>query len=295
MANNLTPEQLDWLRKQQYQNLSSGSGWSPETAYGPMGGQVDQTAENGDTFHQTYSANGSVQDGGISYTPTGMFRDVVAGKNKPGDMQEVYDQSGRYQTTAAIPKESFMDAYLPFLLMAGGIGATMFGPGAAAMGGAGEAGGGIGAGAFDGAGFEGLTAADLGGGLGTFPSAELMANPSALDYGPALTAGGGAAGAGGGLLGKVLGAGSTVLGALSGGKGGGGGGGGGDVEKKMDPRMDKYIYGPGGLFERSNGLLNDQMTPERSQGWRDMQTVGRGLLNQPVAGNGFERFVKGRR
>lgn len=285
---NLTPEQLAWLQQQQYQAPSSGSGWSQDTAYGPMGGNVNQTAGNGDTFHTTYNSSGSVADGGINYSPTGLLRDVQAGHNQPGDMQEVYDTLGRYQATGAIPSESFMSKWGPFLMAAAPMALTAMGV-AGAAGAAGGATGGMTNGAF----------------LGEAPWS--ATGGGALDFGAAGgAAGGGAAAAGGGssLLGGLgskiagavgsgsglLGTAATVLGGLAGASKPPGT----DVQKTMDPRLDALVYGDNGLFSRTQGLLGQQMDPARSQGWRDMQAKGQGLLQQPIAGNGFERFYGGR-
>jgi len=65
----------------------------------------------------------------------------------------------------------------------------------------------------------------------------------------------------------------------------------------IDPRMVPYVYGDAnnpGILQRTQGLLGQQMAPGALQGYTDMQNVGRGLLNQPVAGNGFNRFFGSR-
>jgi hypothetical protein len=88
---------------------------------------------------------------------------------------------------------------------------------------------------------------------------------------------------------KYLGPAATALGALAGSQGQ-------DTSqtsvKSMDPRMDKLFYED--LAPRVQGLLAKQMAPGAMQGFTDMQSVGRNLLNQPVAGNGFNRFFPGR-
>jgi hypothetical protein len=104
--------------------------------------------------------------------------------------------------------------------------------------------------------------------------------------------GAGSAGSGlGGMGGKLLGAGATLLGGASGAAGGAGG----DLTRKMDPRMDQYVYGDQGIMNRTQGLLNQQMSPESMAQWQKMQGVGMGLLQQPVAGNAFERFYGGKK
>lgn len=104
----------------------------------------------------------------------------------------------------------------------------------------------------------------------------------------------GAAGGGGGLLQTLGGAAgkygdliAPLLGAAAGAQGN-------EAEssstRKMDPRLDGPVYGEGGLVPRTQGLLAQQMTPEAQQGWLDMQSKGRGLLNTNVAPNGFGLF-----
>lgn len=93
-----------------------------------------------------------------------------------------------------------------------------------------------------------------------------------------------------------------------------GAGGGGEkqtAERKMDPRLDRYVYGPdnesgllGGAFgllqqQAAQGGLNDLqrqglemqrqflMSPEYSQGYNQMRSLGQGLLGAGVAGNPF--------
>lgn len=71
------------------------------------------------------------------------------------------------------------------------------------------------------------------------------------------------------------------------------------TQRTLDPRMVPYVYGNGtsdnpGILGYTQSLLHDQMQPGALQGYTDMQNVGRGLLNQPVAGNGFNRFFGSR-
>lgn len=61
--------------------------------------------------------------------------------------------------------------------------------------------------------------------------------------------------------------------------------------KRMDPRLDPYVYGENGLLPKAANLLASQTTPEAQQGWKTMQSMGQGLLTQPMAGNGFEKFA----
>lgn len=209
--NNLSPEQIAWLRGRQFQGAASGSGWSPETAYGPMDENLNHVDENGNTFHTSYQAvGGDVGEGGgrnAQYQTDYFYRDVVPGKNKPGDMQHVYDSSGRYVTTAAIPKESAFDAWGPFLMALGpmaaaispALGASLsFGTNpvtGAAAGGAGAAGA---AGGVAGAAGSGATVGgpmSLGGATGTaLPGMGSMGGLGGVA---------GAAGGGGSLLGGL--------------------------------------------------------------------------------------------
>ena len=109
-------------------------------------------------------------------------------------------------------------------------------------------------------------------------------------------AAGGAAGAGGagaagslipGISDKALGIGATVLGGALGSQGTPDQ----TQEKKMDPRMDQFVYGD--LMPKVQGLLTSQM-PLAQQAGDQMRMVGAGLLGQPIAPNGFERFTRGR-
>ena len=62
-------------------------------------------------------------------------------------------------------------------------------------------------------------------------------------------------------------------------------------EHKMDPRLDGPVFGAGGIVPQAQGLLSQQMSPQSQQAWQQMQDVGRGLLSNPIAGNGFSRFT----
>lgn len=121
----------------------------------------------------------------------------------------------------------------------------------------------------------------------------------ALDFGAASAAAG--AGGGASTLASTLGGASGLLGPAAAVLGGIAGSQGqkksATESKQMDPRMDPYIYGNDkqkGLFQYAQGLLDKQMAPGYMQGYDDMRSVGQGLLNQPIAGNGFSRFFPGR-
>lgn len=279
-TNNLTPELLARIQAY-YAQPTSGSGWSPSmaTPYSE-GGQVYQ------------------QDGGAIYN-------YDPNKQQAGqDRFNVYNPDGSFSNEGTFKTDDAMQTFLMALAAAGGM---QFLPGGAFGGAAG--GGGYGAlGATEpvasiGA-TGGMTSAELaamgagGSGLGTMaPLATLegpMSSSLLADSLVPMSVGGGLAGAAGaaGALGgaaKFLGPAATLLGAAAGAKGQ-------DASqtsvKSMDPRMDKLFYED--LAPRVQGLLAKQMAPGAMPGFTDMQTVGRNLLNQPVAGNGFNRFFPGR-
>jgi hypothetical protein len=109
-------------------------------------------------------------------------------------------------------------------------------------------------------------------------------------------AGLGAVGAGGGGLSSLvsgaggtsslLGAGSTLLGALAGSKG---------VQSSTTKDIPEWLkpYAQKALGY-AGGLLDQQMQPGYLAGYDQMRSVGQGLLNQPIAGNGFSKFFPGK-
>lgn len=104
--------------------------------------------------------------------------------------------------------------------------------------------------------------------------------------------GGGGGGGGGGSLipgvsDKALGIGATLLGGALGSQETPGQ----TQEKKMDPRMDAFVYDS--IMPAVKGLLGTQL-PIAQQAGDQMRTIGTGLLGQSVAPNGFERFTRGR-
>lgn len=84
-------------------------------------------------------------------------------------------------------------------------------------------------------------------------------------------------------------------------------------QEKMDPRMDRYVYGPDGQSgllgsafslmqeQMKNGGLNDLqrqgmemqrqflMSPQYQQGYGSMMGLGQSLMSAPIAGNPFTR------
>lgn len=81
------------------------------------------------------------------------------------------------------------------------------------------------------------------------------------------------------------------------------------VDRKLDPRLDAMLYGDGGYmsqlqqqFNATKGgnadmtagadmLRNLYQSPQFTQGYQDMRSVGQGLLGQGVAGNPFSGQV----
>ena len=280
---NLTAEQLQQLLAGQYRAPTSGSGYDAANPYGLSDANLNQSI-GGDTFHTAYNSSGSVQDGGINYALTGYFRDVVPGRNQVGDMQDMYDLYGKYIATAAIPPDtSFRD----FLILAAGL----TGAGALTAAGAGAAG------AAGAAGTGGATGA---GGLTGYDAAMADLAASAGPGFGATTAGGGLLGTLG-TVGSTLGGASSLLGPAATLLGAAAGAQGQDKTttetRKTDPRVDPYLFGnngqPGLLQYAYNQLSRDQ-SPESLANLEKMKSTGMGLLSQPVAGNGFGLFTKGR-
>lgn len=108
------------------------------------------------------------------------------------------------------------------------------------------------------------------------------------------TGAGGTGGTGGSLLSSLggnsnlLGTGASLIGGLLGSQGQQGESSSTrDVPEWLKPAIAKQLGYAG-------TLLDQQMAPGYLQGYQDMRNVGQGLLNQPVAGNGFSRFFPGR-
>lgn len=215
----------------------------------------------------------------------------------------IYDKSGKLTGTGAWSQtdESDLEFFAPALLAAAaGVGASMLG----GLGGAAAGSGELVNGAFLGEGMaSGIPAWDLAatnaglslgvptGALQTVQTgSEAAAGSKALaqSLAPyASTATGTGASLLSGIGDKALGIGATVLGGALGSQGTPDR----TQEKKMDPRMDQFVYGE--LMPKVQGLLNSQM-PLAQQAGDQMRMVGSGLLGQPIAPNGFERFTRGR-
>ncbi len=327
MANNIPPELLMQLLGQQYRAPSSGSGWSPETAYGPTYDNQNFTAENGDTWHTNYMNVGndtsSLENGAPAWQVRDYGRDHIPGRNKPGDIQDSYDSYGKYMATGAIPKDT---TFQDFLIMA----AMVAGPFAAAMGGVAGAGAGglmvgdatmpglLGAGGSEvayGSLIPGLESyalpAAAGGAAGGAAGASAGANPGYSFLGGDATMPG-ALGANGanmstaalpglesyvtGTTGSLLSGGAkSLLGPAATLLGGAAGAAGGDDERSTTKDVPEWLkpYVTKNL-EYAGGLLDKQMQPGAMAGYDQMRNVGQGLLNQPMAGNGFSKFFPGR-
>jgi hypothetical protein len=238
-----------------------------------------------------------------------------------GDAYGSYDTQGQYQGENTFAEESDnLDMLLAGLAVAGGMHFLL--PGAAgAAGGGGSAAGSLAGDAF----MPGnLSLSNFApGAMGPVTASEAAAQTAALHSSLAPYAATGAAGAAGGAagasamgpvtageaaaqnaglasslapyaapagagalsgLGKLAGPAAAIAGGLLGAQGQDGAT---TQERKLDPRMDKFIYGD--LFPRAQGLLGQQM-PQAQQVGDQMRNAGMGLLNMPMAGNGFSMF-----
>lgn len=212
----------------------------------------------------------------------------------------IYDMQGNLTGQGAWSQtdESDLEFFAPALLAAAaGIGASFLAPGAAAAG----AGGDLVNGAFLGEGMaSGIPAWDLaatnaGLSLATPAGAIMQNSPMSLipeSAMPGTVTGyagptfGGAAAASliPGVSNSMLGAGLTAAGALAGSQGTPGQ----TSERKMDPRLDNYVFGQNGVVPMAAGLLSQQM-PMAQQGGQQAFDFGRGLLGRGVAANPFMR------
>ncbi len=104
----------------------------------------------------------------------------------------------------------------------------------------------------------------------------------------ATTAATGAGIAGTGIsAGQLLGAGAALLGGAAGAQG--------QKANTSQTRdipewLKPYVNGSGGLLDMTRTKLQADMAPGGMPGYDAMKTAGQGLLSQPVAGNGFDRF-----
>lgn len=290
---NLSPELLARIQAY-YAQPASGSGWSPNMA---------TPFSEGGRMYQSDAQQGWGQDGGGATGMTSLF-EYDPNKTQAGqDKFNVYDPQGTFLNEGTFKTDDAGKMLALALAAAGGM--SML-PAAGGAGGALPGGAGM-----DVAGFEGLADAGLGGanGVGTLAGDAFLpgqlgvngANLSAAIPGTSfmnssglntLLSGAGLAGGGAaaGTAAKWLGPAATLLGAAAGAKGQKTSE---TSERKTDPRVDPYLFGANGqpgLLQMTYDKLAGQMAPGGLQGYDDMQRVGRGLLNTPVAGNGFGLF-----
>lgn len=325
---NLTPEQLAYITSQLYRTPADGGTYGYGSIQnGPGPGNMEMTGPDGQTYGAVYNSVGaSGAEGGRDgyYTTNMLRRDLIPGRNEVGDSYEQYDLGGQSQGVGQYQPKSFMNDYLPFLMLAAAGGATLAGAGAGAAGAGGVAGdavlpGALGAGGSEVAygslipGLEGYALPAAGGAAGA------AGGPGSAGWGADLgmdglagatpaggmgttltgTVGGGLEASGGGMgllsgASKYLGPAATVLGGLAGSQGQKTSQ---TSERKTDPRVDPYLFGDGtnpGLLGYTQQLLARQMAPGGLAGYDQMQQVGQGLLRAPVAGNGFN-LLTGRR
>lgn len=294
MATNIDPSILEWMRKQQ-----GGSGYvSPGTM--DLGGQRYQATYAPPT---NYGADGIGQTQSIEsilgYDPN---------KTQTGDSFNVYNPDGSFSNASQFKPDRSMQDLMMFLAAAGGMAAlpggafsSTFGQGTmatqAGLDGVGNAAGFIGEGAtsgipaWDGA---GASLGQNGGFLGEGVSSGVPAWDGAgagtggASFGGAATKAATTAGASliPGVSNSMLGTGLTALTALSGSQGTEGQ----TTERKMDPRLDQYVYGPNGTIPMTAGLLQQQF-PMAQQGGQSLFNMGQGLLGRGIAAN---PFTKGR-
>lgn len=323
MAANLTPDQLAWLQSQAKQAQSM-----PGSMYN--GGVF--TDPSGQTFTDQRMGGWQGGEAGFDSGPgmtTSYLRDVVPGQHEIGDMQDIYGADGGYKNTAAVIDDNWLDKLMPVLLggfgaaagagllsagaagagagsggLAGDVlskaaldGTTAFGansvPGAFDLASVGGGAGGVGAGG--GAGGGGGSLANYTGGteLNGLNGSDIMSD--AFDANGAIGKGG-FGGTDGSLIGSITGGSlsgagkyiAPLLGGLLGSKG--------QKNEQTSTRdipewLKPYVQKNLGY---ASGLLDKQMAPGYLQGYDDMRAKGQGLLNQPIAGNGFNKFFPGR-
>jgi hypothetical protein len=311
MATNLTPEQLQALQAY-YAPQGSGGGFSSFMPY------------QADGLMYQSNAGGNADSGAGASQPAANYYQYDPNKKETGDPFNVYDTGGKFLEEGRFQPDKYWDLVALWAASALGMGTLLPGMtgagaagGGAAVPGVGEAGWGADlgmeglagatpssglAGAVPGVGeagwgadlgMEGLAGATPTSGMGTtltgVAGGPLAAGGAAGAAGAAGAGGAGAAAAGGtGLLGKGLGAAATVLGGAAGAQGQ-------DASKSQTQDIPEYLK-PYVMKQLgyAGGLLDQQMAPGYLKGYEDMRNVGQGLLNQPVAGNGFDRLTRGR-
>lgn len=287
MATNLTPDQLAALQAALYQAPTSGSGYST----GPSASNYNYTDPSGNTYHTGYVSSGSVQNGDLSYTPTGYLQDAVAGQSNPGDTQYMYDLYGKYLGSGVIPKDT---SFQEFLLLGAGLATagvlTGMGAGTGALSTATMGAGAAPSGAVAGDAF-------LPGALGAggsevaygslIPGLESYAIPAAAGAAGA-AAGTTAAKAGTSGLSGLLGPAATLLGGAAGAQGQSAST---TTAKELPDYLKPYVTGTDGILSKANSLLQQQTAPGALAGFDQMKALGMNLLNQPIRQNGFNLFT----
>lgn len=308
MADNTNPALPYWLQQLQAGNVDTGAN---------IGGKKFQNGAyfdpaTGQFYTPTYSTSSGGAEGGDQARTLAGYSSSANTPDVKGKQNQTYDLSGNPTGSFATYGNSNFDGQdlagvLSVLgVMAGGVGLQGALGGAGATGGAvagpGEAGWGMDlgaeglAGATPTSGIGATLTGTAGGPLTAGGAGSALAGTGALSsvaapIAPSIAAPTAGAGLLSGLSGNALGLGATALGGLLGSQG---------VktenstQNKMDPRMDPYVYGDQGVLQYAQGLLNKQMAPGYMQGYEDMRTQGQGLLNQPIAGNGFSKFFPGR-
>ena len=270
-------------------------------AAGLGGGALTQ---GGNIYTPTWVPGGTTEANDGGYTFAG-YNAIPEGW-KFGDMAQQYDAQGNRTGEWATTAPDLWDKLGPGLAMSligysglqGLMGGMGFGDAGAAAAGAG---GDLVNGAFLGEGMaSGIPAWDLaatnaGLSLATPAGAIMQNSPMSLipeSAMPGTVTGyagptfGGAAAASliPGVSNSMLGAGLTAAGALAGKEGTPGK----TSERKMDPRLDNYVFGQNGVVPMAAGLLSQQM-PMAQQGGQQAFDFGRGLLGRGVAANPFMR------
>lgn len=298
MATTLSAQELERLR--QMQALGGNSGWTPQ--FGQTFGGMDYTP--------TFDTSGAQGQNASAPSLTGYIR-AQEGRNNPGDPYQAFNQSGEFERDGQFKDVKGFEKEFLLAALAMGFGLpALMGQGA----GVGSAAGFIGEGALSGvpawdAALTSALPADLAaaGGMSGAAFGDAGTMYAGADAGAATSLGGGGsmssvapvaggaagglggAGGAGGLLrgaGSLLGPAATVLGAVAGAQGTPGQ----TQSRTMDPRLDPYVFGTGGLLDLTRGQLQKSMSPQAQAGWDQISNTGLGLLNFTPAGNGFSRF-----
>jgi hypothetical protein len=288
---NIDPETLARLQAM-YQNYRPGETDAPYIQ-GADGTQY--WARYGEP---TYNGEGSA----LSLAPITGYMSGKYDTSNGGNL-EVYDQTGKDTGQSEYYKgdpDAWMDTAA--MMAAGAFGGAF---GLMAPGAAGTAAATTGTGATTGAttagtdifGGTGMATGftDTGTALGALDTA--YAGSGALTGATGLAAAGGAAGTAagaataGGLLsgaGSLLGPAVTALGAAAGAQGKQGSE---TTQRELPDYLKPYVTAPGGLLDSANTLMHNQMQyiPQQAQ---QISNIGLGLLQQPVAGNGFQQFMQ---